>query len=133
MMCTMHQMKVYRLWEAHMKIQVIGGYSTMEWKNEKYRFFSEMTLYNNDSSIKDSIIEESDYDKKKIINYLKKQKRIAGCPREAIDCMTGEKIADSFSVYNDGEFEWCDFLIYHIEKYNLKLPIELINKSKASE
>lgn len=90
-----------------------------------------MNLYNNDSSIKDSIIKSVNYDKKKIIDYLNKQKRIAGCPREAIDCMTGKKIADSFSVYNDGEFEWCDFLIYHIEKYNLKLPIELINKAEA--
>lgn len=95
-------------------------------------FFSEMKLYADNGSIKENIVEKNEYNKKKVIGYLLKQKRIAGCPKTAIDCVTGEKISDSFSVYNDGEFEWCDFLIYHIEKYNIKLPKELINKAEAS-
>ena len=70
-------------------------------------FFSEMKLYQNDGSIKDNLVDDVNYDKEKIIEYLKSQK---------------EKISDSFSVYNDGEYKWCDFLIYHIEKYNIKLP-----------
>ncbi len=96
-------------------------------------FFSEMNLYQNDGSIKDNLVEVANYDKEKIIAYLKSQKRIAGCPREAIDCLTGEKISNSFSVYNDGEYKWCDFLIYHIEKYNIKLPEEFIRKAGANE
>lgn len=91
-------------------------------------FFSEMQLYADSGTIKNHIVDKIDYSKKKVIDYLSNQKRIAGCPKTAIDCVTGEKISDSFSVYSDGEFEWCDFLIYHIKKYNIKLPKEFINK-----
>lgn len=91
-------------------------------------FFSEMKLYADNGSIKDNIENKVSYDKDKIINYLSKQKRIAGCPRVAIDCLTGETIAPSFSVYSDGEYEWCDFLIYHIKKYNIKLPVDFLKK-----
>ena len=91
-------------------------------------FFDEMKLYANNGSIKDNIVNEIDYDKKKVVLYLKNGKRIAGCPKEVIDCLTGKKIASSFGVYNDGEYEWCDFLIYHIEKYNIELPQGFIDK-----
>jgi hypothetical protein len=40
-------------------------------------------------------------------------------------------ISSSFLVYNDGEYEWCDFLIYHIQKYNVCLPEEFIKKAGA--
>lgn len=91
-------------------------------------FFSEMKLYADNGSVKDNIENKVSYDKDKIINYLSKQKRIAGCPRAAIDCLTGETVAPSFSVYSDGEYEWCDFLIYHIKKYNIKLPVDFLKK-----
>ena len=95
-------------------------------------FFSEMKLYKDSGSIKDNITDTLSYNKDKVVKYLSEQKRIAGCPREAIDCMTGEVISQSFSVYNDGEYEWCDFLVYHIKKYNIKLPKEFIKKVEAS-
>lgn len=91
--------------------------------------FSEMSCYTDNGSIKDYIVDKVDYNKEKVINYLKKQKRVAGCPRNAIDCITGEVISTSFSVYTDGEFQWCDFLLYHIDKYNISLPKALIEKA----
>ena len=95
-------------------------------------FFKEMNLYADVGSVRDYLIEDVNYDKQKVINYLKNQRRVAGCPRSAIDCITGEEISRSFSVYNDGEYEWCDFLIYHIEHYNIKLPKDFISKIGAS-
>lgn len=94
-------------------------------------FFSEMKLYADNGSIKEHIIEEVDYDKTKVVDYLKSQKRMGGCPRAAIDCLTGDIITPSFSVYTDGEYEWCDFLLYHINKYNIKLPQKFIEKIGA--
>ncbi|MCD7772495.1 MAG: hypothetical protein LUH08_00320 [Ruminococcus sp.] len=93
--------------------------------------YSEMRLYADNGKLKDNICEEIDYDKKKVVDYLNAQEKIAVCPRVAIDCLTGEQIATSFSVYTDGEYEWCDFLAYHIQKYNVKLPEEFINKVGA--
>lgn len=90
-------------------------------------WFSEMNISAaNSGSIKNFISEKETYDKKKVIEYLKSQKRVAGCPRAAIDCVTGEVISPSYSVYSDGEYDWCDFLIYHIEKYNVLLPQDFI-------
>lgn len=87
-----------------------------------------MNIFADSGSINDSIVEEVDYSKDKVIAYLSNQNRIASCPKEAIDCVTGEIISQSFSVYSDGEYDWCDFLIYHIKKYNIKLPKGLIKK-----
>lgn len=90
-------------------------------------WFSEMNISTADNgTIRDFISDKETYDKNKIIEYLKSQKRVASCPRAAIDCVTGEEISSSFSIYTDGEYDWCDFLIYHIEKYNVILPQEFI-------
>lgn len=95
-------------------------------------WFSEMECHNNNGSIKENIVKRVNYDKHKMLNYLKSCKRIAGCPKNAIDCLTDEVISPSFSVYDDGEFCWGDFLLYHIEKYNIKLPQALIDKANAN-
>lgn len=94
-------------------------------------FFSEMHLHDDNGSVKDHIVDKVDYDKDRVISYLNSQKLVAGCPRAGIDCVTGGPISMSFLVYTDGEYEWCDFLPYHIEKYNIKLPKELIEKINA--
>lgn len=91
--------------------------------------FSEMKCYADNGSVKTFIVDNIDYNKDKVIKYMETQKRIAGCPKEAIDCITGKTISPSFSVYSDGEFQWCDFLIYHIKKYNIRLPKEFIRKA----
>lgn len=56
---------------------------------------------------------------------------IAGCSRKSLDCLTGEKTSNSFSIYNNGEYKWCDFLIYHIEKYNIKSSEKFVRKAEA--
>lgn len=93
-------------------------------------FFSEMNINMYDSgSIKEHIINKIDYDKKIVVKYLKSFGRQAACPRFVLDCVTGEVISNSFAVNDDGEYCWCDFLIYHIEKYNIKLPKGLVEKA----
>lgn len=94
--------------------------------------FSEMKVFHDSGSVHEHIIEKVNYDKQKMIRYLSSFKVKAGCPREAIDCVTGKVIAPSFLVYNDGEFCWCDFLIYHIKNYNIALPQRLIEKANAT-
>ena len=95
-------------------------------------FFSEMNITaHNDGSVKDYICEKVDYDKSLIIKYLSSFSRYAVCPRYTIDCVTGETISSCFRVYDDGEYCWPDFLIYHIEKYNIKLPQDFINRIQA--
>ena len=93
-------------------------------------FFKEMNLYANTGSINDAIVRAVNYDKSKVIAYLNNGKRIALCPRNPIDCVTGTPIGLSFSIYNDEdeEYEWGDFLVYHIRKYNIKLPDDFLMK-----
>ena len=59
-------------------------------------WFSEMKCHSDNGSIKEHIIENVNYDKAKMLNYLKSCKRIAVCHRSAIDCLTGEVISQSF-------------------------------------
>lgn len=94
-------------------------------------FFEEMNLYNSNGPINESIIESVDYNKEKVINYIKNNKVVGICARSAIDCMTGEEISSGFKILNDGEYEWPDFLAYHIMKYNLRLPKAFIEKIDA--
>lgn len=95
--------------------------------------FSEMRLYADDGSVKDYLVDEVDYDKIKMVEYLESFEHQASCPRAGIDCVTGEPISKSFLVINDGEYEWCDFLSYHISKYNIELPKEFIKKARAEK
>ncbi len=92
--------------------------------------FSEMNIYADCGSVKDFLIEKADYDKTKVLEYLKSFKYKAICPKIVIDCVTGETISNEFKVFDDGEFRWCDFLTYHIEKYNIKLPQKLVDKAE---
>ena len=93
-------------------------------------FFKEMGLYKDIGSITEYLVEDVNYDKEKVIAYLETQNKVASCPRNAIDCLSGKIISSSFSVYNDAdkEYEWCDFLPYHIRKYNVRLPENFLEK-----
>ena len=95
-------------------------------------FFSEMHAFYDNGSIQKHIVASIGYDRERMILYLSSFKKMASCPRNAVDCITGETISLSFSIYNDGEFCWGDFLIYHIRKYNLALPQELVKKVMAN-
>ena len=95
-------------------------------------FFEEMNLYENSGPIKSHLAKQVDYNKSEVVEYLEKHKVVAVCPRRPIDCITGEEIASGFRVMSDGEYEWCDFLPYHIIKYNIRLPGEFFRKIKES-
>jgi len=84
--------------------------------------FSEMGTHDSVGSIKDFLCDNVDYDKTKVLKYLRSFKHFAGCPRAAIDCVTGEEISPSFLCYDDGVYFWDSYLPYHIEKYNIRLP-----------
>lgn len=92
-------------------------------------FFSEMELTaHNNGSIKDSLVDSVDYDKKRVIKYLKSFKHFSSCPKPAKDCVTGKEISPSFLIFKDGDYCWADFLAYHVEKYNIKLPKDFIKQ-----
>ncbi len=93
--------------------------------------FEEMHIFSNSGSVRDSLVDSVNYDIDKMVRYLSSFQRQAICPRPAIDCVTGKEISTSFKVFNDGEYRWCDFLIYHIQKYKIKLPQGLIEKANA--
>lgn len=95
-------------------------------------FFEEMNLYENNGSIKDFIVEEVHYNKEKVCEYLLNNKVVGICARHPIDIITGEEIASGFRIIVDGEYEWPDFLAYYVRKYNIKLPVKLIQKIDAN-
>lgn len=95
--------------------------------------FEEMHVFSNNGSIKNFIVDNVNYDIDRMVQYLSSFRRQAICPRAAIDCVTGKEISTSFKVFNDGEYRWCDFLIYHIKKYKIKLPQGLIDKANAAK
>lgn len=95
--------------------------------------FEEMHVFSNSGSVHEFIVDSVDYDIGKMVIYLSSFKMQAVCPRNAIDCVTGEIISSNFKIYSDGEYRWCDFLIYHIQKYKIKLPQGLIEKANAQK
>lgn len=98
-------------------------------------FFEEMQFKDNCGSVFDWLTSKNElnYDKNVVLNYLKKHnKAYAGCPRAGIDCVNGDVISQSFQIFTDGVFDWCDFLIYHINKYNIRLPQKFVDHIKQS-
>lgn len=95
--------------------------------------FEEMHIFSNNGSIYNFIVDTVNYDIDSMVKYLSSFRRQAICPRAAIDCVTGKEISTSFKVFSDGEYPWCDFLIYHIQKYKIRLPQGLIDKANAAK
>lgn len=87
-------------------------------------FFDEMNLYYRSGSVRDYLSTDNNvnYDKDKIVSYLSKYPKTAGCPRAGLDCVTGKEISVSFQIFSDGKYTWGDFLIYHIKHYPILLP-----------
>ena len=91
-------------------------------------WFKEFGTPENIGSIKEYLVDEVSYSKSIVIDYLKKGRKQASCPRKIKDPVTNEVLANSFSVYTDEEYYWIDILPYLIEKYNIQLPEEFIKK-----
>ena len=94
-------------------------------------WFSEITDKPYSKKAKEYIVENINYDREKVINYLHSFKREAVCPKYSYDCFTGKQLSTFFECYTDGEYIWCDYLAYHIERYNIGLPLEFIKKIGA--
>ena len=92
-------------------------------------FLSEMELTaHNNGSITQHLADNVDYDRSAVISYLNRFSSRIFCPKYVKDCITGETIAGCFKVVTDGEYRWPDTLVYHIKKYNIRLPKEFIDK-----
>ena len=53
-------------------------------------------------------------------------KKIIGYHLNETDYISGEKLSDSVTRFNDGEYCWTSEEIYHFEKYDLKLNDDVI-------
>lgn len=65
--------------------------------------------------------------KAKILSYLKNHtSNAAYASSTIIDLVTKEDTQLPEVAYNDGEYLWSSTLVYHFEKYNLKLDDDFI-------
>lgn len=60
----------------------------------------------------------------KIIYYLRHGRKDMVAMELAKDVFTGEVIPGGNIGMNDGQYSWCTYLAYYVEKYNLRLPEE---------
>lgn len=91
-------------------------------------WFKEFETLENIGSIKEYLVDEISYSKSSVIAYLKEGRRQAACPREIKDPVTNKVFANDFAVYTDEEYCWLDILPHLIEKYNIQLPEDFIQK-----
>ena len=91
-------------------------------------WFKEFETLENIGSIKEYLVDEISYSKSSVIAYLKKGRRQSSCPREIIDPVTNKVFANDFAVNTDEEYCWIDILPHLIEKYNIQLPEDFIQK-----
>lgn len=66
------------------------------------------------------------HDKETVLRYLKSFHPNGYTTAYLKDKITGVTVSEGFAGYNDGEYEWYDYWIYHFEKYNLKLNDDFI-------
>ena len=94
--------------------------------------FSEINVGDSDGSINDYLVDEINYDREKLCAYLENGRHISSCSVHPIGCITKQEIGDRFRCYTDDDYVWADFLPYHIRKYNLKMPDDLIKRADAN-
>ena len=68
----------------------------------------------------------SKQEKKKIIEYIKGNDKVAIAPGFERDYFTGEPTHVRHEFQSDGVYEWDIVLAYYVEKYNMKLPENFI-------
>ena len=64
--------------------------------------------------------------KESIIAYLRNGAIEAAAAGRARDVFTGERIPEEWVTLTDGIYEWDTSLIYHFDKYNIRLPDEFL-------
>ncbi len=57
-----------------------------------------------------------------IVEYMKAGQGCMASPGFVKDVITGEQVLRPFVTMHDGVYFWSSSLIYHIEKYNVRLP-----------
>ncbi len=95
---------------------------------KKVGFYQEFSYDGqSDPSIKDAVRQTADYEKGRILNYLRSAPLLSVAPglsRDVIDPL--HPIIGTMSIRTDGVWKWPEDLAYYIEKYNLFLPKEFI-------
>lgn len=64
--------------------------------------------------------------KKRVLDYLRKNRKLAIAPGPSYDVITGERIPGQLSTNIDGTYYWRSDVSYYFEKYNLVLPDDFI-------
>lgn len=77
-------------------------------------------------SIKEFISPEPFDHKNTIVEYIKAGHGCMASPIFIKDVITGERVFRPRVTMHDGVYLWSSSLIYHVEKYNVRLPEEFI-------
>ena len=77
-------------------------------------------------SIKEFISPEPFDHKDTIVEYMKAGHGCMASPSFIKDVITGERVLRPRVTMHDGVYLWSSSLIYHVEKYNVRLPEEFI-------
>lgn len=79
-------------------------------------------------SMKDYFADQPYPGKDKVVSYLKAGKKTYCAVGHATDFYTGERIPGERCGITDGEYTWNSELAYYVEKYNLMLAEDFVNK-----
>ena len=67
-------------------------------------------------------------EKRRIVRYLENGERTIASPGVYIDVVTGENTGIGKCHLTDGEYVWTSIIPYYVEKYNMILPDEFVEK-----
>ena len=65
--------------------------------------------------------------KEKVLSYMRNAEELAAATGIAKDAFTGEIIPEEWLAWGDGRYSWDTRILYHFEKYNLRLPDDFID------
>ena len=74
-----------------------------------------------------------DPNKDAIVKYLKNGNTILVSTGVGIDVFINEIVDNHYYLMTDGEYTWNNMIAYYVEKYNLKMPDDFINKVLESQ
>lgn len=87
-------------------------------------------FYRDDSlpSIFDLVSEEANYDKEAVLRYLEGGECFAAAPACLTDEIDGTPMKPGFYLMTDGEYDWRSDIIHYIQKYNISLRQDFLDK-----